>query len=106
MARLRDYHYYILMYYHLKTGHWKVRYSDESGIQVLGIQMVTVFKICRFLACYEELLLFYMCKKFNWICFRVKFVMNTDTAITHPIVRDLLLNVYSQVTLLRQQKFK
>ena len=44
----------ILMYYHLKsgpdfkwfnhlkTGHWKVRYSDESGIQVLGIQMVTV----------------------------------------------------------------
>ena len=32
----------ILMYYHLKTGHWKVWYSDESCIQVFGIQMVTV----------------------------------------------------------------
>ena len=32
----------ILMYYHLKTEHRKVRYSDESGIQVFGIQMVAV----------------------------------------------------------------
>ena len=32
---------------------------------------------------------------------RIKFVMNTDTAITHPIVRDLLQNVYSQVLLTR-----
>ena len=30
------------MYYHLKTGHWKVRYSDDFDIQVFGIQMVTV----------------------------------------------------------------
>ena len=29
--------------YHLKSGHQKVRFSDESGIQVFGIQMVTVF---------------------------------------------------------------
>ena len=28
---------------HLNTGHKKVQYSDESGIQVFGIQMVTVF---------------------------------------------------------------
>ena len=27
---------------HLKTGHNKIRYSDESGIWVFGIQMVTV----------------------------------------------------------------
>ena len=34
--------------YHLKSGHQKVRFSDESGIQVFGIQMDTVsnrFKI-------------------------------------------------------------
>ena len=29
--------------------------------------------------------------------FSVKFVMNTDTAVTHPIVRDLLQNIYGQV---------
>ena len=33
----------ILMYYHLQTGHLKVQYSDESGDQVFGLQMVTVF---------------------------------------------------------------
>ena len=26
-----------------------------------------------------------------------KFVMNTDTSVTHPIVRDLLQNIYSKV---------
>ena len=26
-----------------------------------------------------------------------KFVMNTDTSVTHPIVRDLLQNVYAKV---------
>lgn len=26
-----------------------------------------------------------------------KFVLNTDTAVTHPIVRDLLQNVYAKV---------
>ena len=30
-------------FYHLKTGHQKVLYSDEPGIWVSGIQMVTVF---------------------------------------------------------------
>lgn len=29
--------------------------------------------------------------------------MNTDTAVTHPIVRDLLQNVYSQVSKKREQ---
>ena len=28
---------------------------------------------------------------------QVKFVMNTDTAVTHPIVRDLLQNIYRQI---------
>lgn len=26
-----------------------------------------------------------------------KFVLNTDTAVTHPIVRDLLQNIYAKV---------
>ena len=30
-------------------------------------------------------------------CSNLKFVMNTDTAVTHPIVRDLLKTIYSQV---------
>ena len=29
--------------YHLNTGPHTVRYSDESSIQVFGIQMATVF---------------------------------------------------------------
>ena len=29
----------------------------------------------------------------------LKFVMNTDPAVTHPIVRDLLAKIYSQVRL-------
>jgi len=28
---------------------------------------------------------------------QIKFVMNTDTAVTHPIVRDLLQNLYRQI---------
>lgn len=28
---------------------------------------------------------------------KYKFVLNTDTAVTHPIVRDLLQNMYSKV---------
>ena len=32
----------ILMNCDLKTGHQTVRFPDESGIQVFGIQMVTV----------------------------------------------------------------
>ena len=31
--------------YHLKTKLLKVQFSDEFGIQVLGIQMVTVFAL-------------------------------------------------------------
>ncbi len=27
----------------------------------------------------------------------IKLVLNTDTAVTHPIVRDLLAKIYSQV---------
>ncbi len=27
----------------------------------------------------------------------VKFVLNSDTSVTHPIVRDLLARIYSQV---------
>lgn len=27
----------------------------------------------------------------------VKFVMNTDTTVTHPIVRDLLKSIYGQI---------
>ena len=28
---------------------------------------------------------------------KYKFVLNTDTAVTHPIVRDLMQNIYSKV---------
>ena len=28
---------------------------------------------------------------------QTKFVINTDTAVTHPIVRDLLQNIYGQI---------
>ena len=30
---------------HLKTGHEQVQYSDESGIQVYGFRMPSVFDV-------------------------------------------------------------
>ena len=35
----------------------------------------------------------------------LKFVMNTDPAVTHPIVRDLLAKIYSQVRITSSSMF-
>ena len=46
MARLRDYHNYVANC-HSYVLPFENRYADESGIQVFGIQLVTVFCNCK-----------------------------------------------------------